>query len=804
MSNSTSLESNSGQPPRILAGIDETFGAILIGTSIALVVYGFSLVQAVRYFRLYRVDTRFIRGIVCLTLALDLVHTVLSINACIIASVCFLFTIIRPGNLIYIGISNIAAKVYVFSMLTAIKSRKSFSTRLMEDAHLGRPALITSPAWTRRSPVQLSVDEASVIEFAPVAVLSVNTCTSSSLSTMGHSKRDSPAAMESDSTAHGPSTTKIPSKEEVTAALSPLQPSPLSEEEIYCFFAGLPSRPLLIARTGAPWKPIPLGPWHCPYERELRPVGEHAIAAPGVWENQVGPALLQVLDEEAVRWNTIDVHRIHYIDFDNEAPFPVVVCIGVKFGLLSGEDGARVAKQCQEVLDGFGLGDVEIAIKASERFQAARVAPAFEEPTNWYGLEKDPMAKFHLPFTPGVGFPVSGVAYPDVEGSGGFFFTNGEDTSKVYLLTARHVVIKTTTRDKNTVYDHKAGARPRRKDVTLFSEKGIVEYLKSVRVALGSRSRAAELYREWIDDAKAEDDKAQGKDESVTKRLEMHQRELEEAQATVKALDARYVDVAKLYLSELGRTLGFVSYSPPIGFSLGEHKYTEDVAIIEVDADKINTGTFRSNVMDRGSDFGLLELMKMINPRRRNPENPSSFESPIERVRPLRGIIPDAELRDPKQKDFNGDPCTMVVKRGKTSGLTFGRLNNMPSYTRTYWEDGTSDVSMEWPIFSYRHYEVKRYPVAFSKAGDSGSVVVDGKGRIAGIITSGSGYNPVVDDDPSPPAADVTYMTAADFLYNQMLTRGIDMNVNFTLDWVFSHVPPPPSFRSLFVSRLPS
>ena len=574
----------------------------------------------------------------------------------------------------------------------------------------------------------------------------------------------------------------MPSKEEAAAALSPLQPSPLSKEEICFFFSGLPSRPLLIARTGAPWKPIPPGPWRYPYERELRPVGEHAIAAPGVWENQVGPALLQVLDEEAVRWNTIDVHRIHYIGFDNGAPFPVVVCIGVKFGLLCGEDGARVAKRCQGVLDGFGLGDVEVAIKASERFQAAhRVAPAFEEPTDWDGLDKDPMAKFYMTFTPGVGFPVSSVAHPDVEGSGGFFFTNGEDTSKVYLLTARHVVIKTTTRDKNRVYDHKASEGPRRKDVTLFSEKGITEYLRSVRVALGSWSKETELYREWVDDAKAEDDKAQGKDESVTRQLEMHQRELEKARAIVKALDARYVDVAKLYLCKLGRTLGFISYSPPIGFSIGEHKYTEDVAIIEVDADKINTGTFRSNFIDRGSDFGLLELMEMINPRGWDTENPSPFESPMERLRPLRGIIPDAELRDPKQKDFNDDPCTMVVKRGKTSGLTLGRLNNMPSYTRTYWEDGTSDASMEWPIFSYRHDRAK-HAVAFSKAGDSGSVVVDGKGRIAGIITSGSGDNPVVEGDPSPPAAHVTYMTPADFLYNQMLARGIDMNVNFTLD----------------------
>ena len=54
----------------------------------------------------------------------------------------------------------------------------------------------------RTSQVQLSVDEASVIEFAPVAGLSVNTHTSSSLFTMGHSKRESLVATESDSTVH--------------------------------------------------------------------------------------------------------------------------------------------------------------------------------------------------------------------------------------------------------------------------------------------------------------------------------------------------------------------------------------------------------------------------------------------------------------------------------------------------------------------------------------------------------------------------------------------------------------------------
>ncbi len=542
-------------------------------------------------------------------------------------------------------------------------------------------------------------------------------------------------------------------------------PSPLSKDEIFMFFAGMPSFPRLIARTGAPWKAPPVGPEAYPHKREFRVVGEHAIAAPAVWEKQVGPAILKVLDEENVQWNTVDVHRIHYVNFDDESPFPVVVCIGVKLGTLSGEDGARVAKRCQQVLDDFGLSDVEVTIKASERFQSA--APPFEKPASRAVLETDPIAKLRMPFTSTVGFPLSTVARPD-EGSSGFFFTNGEDTSKVYLLTARHVVLETTTRDENTAYNHKSSARPRRQNVTTFGEKGIIEHMKSIRVELGSQSRLADIYRRQVDVAQDRNDETQGQDEA--KELERIQRQLATGQEAVKALETIYVDVAKLYLPEVGRILGFVSYSPPISFSLGEHKYTEDVAVIEVDANKIDTGTFLPNVLDLGFDYKLWDLTRMMNSRDSKPGDPPLFEYPICRLLKLHGIIPDAELRDPQQRDSNGDRCIMVLKRGRTTGLTVGRLNNVASYTRTYWKDGTSDISTEWPIFNYG-YEMKGTRV-FSEPGDSGSVVVDGKGRIAGIITGGSGFRPT---------SDITYMMPAEFIHKQMLTRGIDMNVNFTL-----------------------
>jgi hypothetical protein len=99
--------------------------------------------------------------------------------------------------------------------------------------------------------------------------------------------------------------------------------------------------------------------------------------------------------------------------------------------------------------------------------------------------------------------------------------------------------------------------------------------------------------------------------------------------------------------------------------------------------------------------------------------------------------------------DQNGVPCIMVLKRGGATGLTVGRANNVFSYTRTHFGD-VSRVSKEWAILPFDND-----PHAFSAKGDSGSVVVDGAGRIGGLLTSGGGS---ADD------IDVSYATPISFV----------------------------------------
>jgi hypothetical protein len=57
---------------------------------------------------------------------------------------------------------------------------------------------------------------------------------------------------------------------------------------------------------------------------------------------------------------------------------------------------------------------------------------------------------------------------------------------------------------------------------------------------------------------------------------------------------------------------------------------------------------------------------------------------------------------------------------------------------------------------------------AFSRPGDSGSVVVDGKGRFTGLLTGGAGVTEKFD---------CTYITSINFLLERMLEHGLKANL---------------------------
>ena len=144
-----------------------------------------------------------------------------------------------------------------------------------------------------------------------------------------------------------------------------------------------------------------------------------------------------------------------------------------------------------------------------------------------------------------------------------------------------------------------------------------------------------------------------------------------------------------------------------------------------------------------------------------NIRSPPSFEYPDDRHLRIHGIVPKAELQNPGYEDEKGDPLLTVIKRGGVTGLTVGRVHTLTSFVRRYGK-GLRGTSTELAIHGQESGR-------FADRGDSGSFVVDGKGRVVGMITGGVG------DD----GFDVTYVTPAEFIFDQIRSHGLNPNINF-------------------------
>jgi len=128
-----------------------------------------------------------------------------------------------------------------------------------------------------------------------------------------------------------------------------------------------------------------------------------------------------------------------------------------------------------------------------------------------------------------------------------------------------------------------------------------------------------------------------------------------------------------------------------------------------------------------------------------HPEGRSSFEYPVSGLLQVKGIVKEEEIRQPTSLDANGEECLIVIKNGKSTGVTIGRGTGIESFVRVYHDYGIKSTSTEIAIHPYNHKDG-----AFSAPGDSGSIVVDGLGRIVGLLTGSSG---------TTDSTDVTYVT---------------------------------------------
>jgi hypothetical protein len=416
---------------------------------------------------------------------------------------------------------------------------------------------------------------------------------------------------------------------------------------------------------------------------------------------------------------------------------------------LSHVDGLKHAIHCQSILTGHNIHDVYIIIYESVyRPQASLMKPR---------PALDPVAIVTEPFTTSLGIPISTLPDATRESTGSLFLVNSRAKGPkkvVYMLTTRHGFFPSTD---NGHYVYSGTVKDKRK-VVLMGNEGFKKYCRAIEIHIAAEKRRIGGREKLLAAAAQEEDE----EEAAAERRRV-ERAHEDATERLGKLQSLLDDVTTNLDTPEKRILGHIVLSPPLAYGVGEECATEDWALVEMDSSVVSKLNFVGNVIDTRSMLSA-HLGDAMHPVLSNLR---SFKHPESGLLTLAGVVSDQEMAAPNPRNIDrvDFPAIMVIKNGHATGLTVGRLNNMRSADRHYGD--IVGTSMEIAVLPRQPDFCKAIP--FSDVGDSGSVVVDGEGRVCGILTGGNG--------PHSRASDITYVTSINFLLKRLADHGIQANI---------------------------
>ncbi|KAG8729944.1 hypothetical protein FRC10_003284 [Ceratobasidium sp. 414] len=498
------------------------------------------------------------------------------------------------------------------------------------------------------------------------------------------------------------------------------------------YYSGIsPTPPKLVYRTGnskMPWvKPTGLESYR--KLKQARGVFGHKLNL--IWD-AVGPLVRDLLNARKVAWTSIDVARfITDGDGDEEIRGPVVIWVGVRPDSLQGEDAFNAGNDILHLLASFDVDDVEVEYRESIYQRSA--GSALLRSVSSLNTTADVRA----PLTPALGLPIATSDRPDTQGTAALYFAEGGNSKKVLGLTCRHVLLE-TDKANNVGYVFGAGGAPR-KYVQLLGTRAFDKLLGSIKMRIGRHGVMVGIYEGQVKKLEArvggndEEDAAEAK-----KELRKTRGLLDDANEAIEDLEKFYEKVKREWGRPEQRTIGYIRSSPAIAFNVVPGGFTEDWGAFELDGSKFKDA-FKGNFIDLGTEIPPDRFTLNMYPR---DDGQANFKYPHDRLLPLCDIITEERMREPDMLDHNNEACLLVIKNGNATDVTIGRATGIFSFVR---DDKTGHESQEWAIYNYNNKSG-----VFSARGDSGSIIVDGLGRIGGLLTGGAGKTET---------SDVTYAT---------------------------------------------
>ncbi|RMZ84960.1 hypothetical protein DV738_g392, partial [Chaetothyriales sp. CBS 135597] len=454
-----------------------------------------------------------------------------------------------------------------------------------------------------------------------------------------------------------------------------------------------------------------------------------------------------ILNQAGAKWDDFkDVVRINALvlarfDLDEGRELNHVVLVGQIPDATTTEKGtaAAFANFIAASLQELGYLDVPVYVIAWNAHDMTNGTPLESDTT----IQTKTLTNVTKQFTDASGVSTALTKMETMEGTRGFWLCKTGDPTGRYAVSCRHVwqVDHIINQEENLPYNYMIGPGLSRAEVAWpVDMPGIKQMVDQKRRDLGRLIRAVE-HRIARPNRTANAWDVLAKEESEHALNELIQFEAK----TVR----RKEDLKT-------RTSGYVEWSPPIDLD-PQTGCAIDMAIAR-SYESAHSPDELENYIILGDKISEIELLNGLNS---NDANTNGFIYPDNGKLVFKtSITPMAMLMKGTQVNEEGKEDTPVLKDGRTTGITMGRVSSAWGERDITMPDGSKKRTRELVIFNLKKTE------AFSQKGDSGSAIVRCVGEraeLVGMVTGGRGEN------CNP---DITWATPAEVLQQQWAAQG--------------------------------
>ena len=269
---------------------------------------------------------------------------------------------------------------------------------------------------------------------------------------------------------------------------------------------------------------------------------------------------------------------------------PVTIWIGVFPGSLSATIAHDAAQAVLALLRDYQISDVDVDFR--ESYYTREAGPQLLRSVG----DLNPLIDVISPLTPALGLSISSTTRTNAQGTMALYLAEGRDSNNLLGLTCRHVLIG--PKEANIDFVRRPGGRSN--DVILLGKRAFNNLLDTIQVRIGRHAISAERRRTQIE---AFEEREKGIDaddvEKARKYRAQTQALLRKTEEAMEARGAFFNEVNNGWKKRDKRVLGPVLRSPAIRLGVGEHHFTEDWGIFQVDRAKLGDG-FEGNKIDLG------------------------------------------------------------------------------------------------------------------------------------------------------------------------------------------------------------